>query len=226
MKILLFILLRLLFEPSPKISISDEEKALFEKIYIKTCNQENKLVQYNLFIPKYKFMQYLAETKDIIFHGSNNSGIAVFEPRKQTLYNGKLTNAVFGSKDPIWPIFYAVFNRALLTGNFRNGCVTADGKQYFHFYSIDSETMDKKPWMSGMVYGIPADSFIHVSKERVQFAEWISLKKVRPTIKLKVDPSDFYYLKNVGKHNSVESHLKTLFFYKVRKIMKRNSKGN
>lgn len=97
-------------------------------------------------------------------------------------------------------MFYAVFRRSSLVGNFRNGCISADGKKKYHFYSLSKATLDNDnaPWTNGMLYILPNHTFTHRSKGIIEFDEWTSNEAVKPIIKLEVDPSDFYYLNRVS----------------------------
>jgi hypothetical protein len=174
--------------------------------------------EYFLSIPKYKFLSYITQNHSILLHGSNNPAITLFEPRDQTLYNGIMTKAVFATKDPIWPIFYAVFNRGALKGSIRNGAFTTNGKDRFHFYSLNKQTLEGAPWTTGTIYILPIDSFKHISKGIIQFDEWISEVPLAPIAKLQVTPNDFYFINKVGCHKETESIIKSWLLYKIRTL--------
>jgi hypothetical protein len=225
MKIKFFnILLKYLFYPSPPFKISDEEIKLFDNLYEKLITSPGRILQYNLPIPKYKFLQYISHNKPIVLHGSNNININSFEPRDQTLFNGKMTQAVFATKESTWSIFFAIFNKESIVSNFRNGCITANGCQKYHFYSLTGQTFSKEPWINGMVYLLPEKSFIPISKGSIQFDEWISKEPVIPIAKIEVEPQDFYFLDKVACHKANESIAKSWTLYKFRTIYK-NNKG-
>jgi hypothetical protein len=113
------LLLSILLYPSPKIIFNHDEIDQYEALILKMA--EGQLIHYELPYPKFRFLQYLSLKGQYVFHGSNNRIIDKFEPREQTLYNSKLTKAVFATTDPIWAIFFAIFNRSSLIGSFRNG---------------------------------------------------------------------------------------------------------
>ena len=147
-KILLTRLLALLLYKSPSITLTKEEEERCQELYRKTLKSNKKEISYNLPLPKYKFLHYLLQHESILLHGSNNPNIHTFEPRNQTLFNGEMTKAIFASSDPIWPFFYATLSKSKIEGNIRNGCVSADGKQWFHYYSLTkkndfSQSMDE-----------------------------------------------------------------------------------
>jgi hypothetical protein len=221
---LMDILLNLLFLRFPMIVIGKDEEKLFNHLFQEACSSPDKLIAYNLQIPKYKFLHYLSQNKQILLHGSNNKGITAFEPFAQTLFNGQNTKAIFATKDPIWSSFYAVFNRKSLIGNFRNGAISASGKQNYHFYSLTRQTIQNEPWISGIIYILPEDSFTHVGKGIIQFDEWISKEAVEPLAKLEVKPEDFYFLNKVAYHHTDESIIKSWLLYKMRILIRRLQK--
>lgn len=217
------LLLKVLFYPSPKFEVSKEEESQFDEIYEKTMVQQDKHIDYNLQIPKMKFIKYISKHKNLMLHGSNANSIKVFEPKKETLYEGTLATAIFATRDPIWSVFYAVFQRRSLIKNFRNGCLTADGKTYYHFYSLKEQTVLNGPWTSGELYFLPDKAFKHSGGGRIQFDEWVSSEAVEPVLKLAVEPEDFYFLHKVSIHGEKESNLKTWLLYKLRNMVRRRT---
>lgn len=89
---LVSILLRVLFYPFPNITITKEEEKLFEDLYNTACSSKEKLVKFNLPIPKYKFLEFISRTENVVFHGSNTLDIQEFEPRDQTLFDEWTSN--------------------------------------------------------------------------------------------------------------------------------------
>lgn len=213
-------LLNILFYPSPQIVISKEEEKQFNDLYEAALTRSDRLIEYNLPIPKYKFLYYISNNKPIVFHGSNNKLIDSFEPREQTLYDGKIAKAVFATKDPIWPVFYAVLEKGKILGDFRNGSLSTNGRKWFHFYSLTKSTILNNPWTSGMIYLLPEHSFLFLGKGVIQFNEWISDMNVSYIAKLEVKPIDFYFLNKVATHRTDESIIKSWLLYKFRTFSK------
>jgi hypothetical protein len=216
-------LLRIMFYPSPNTVVSNEEEKIFDELFENAFKSPDQLITYHLPIPKYKFLHYISTNKPIVLHGSNNTEINSFEPRVQTLYDGTMSKAVFATKDPIWCIFFAVINKKSVVGNIRNGSLTTNGKQRYHFYSLTTQTFINGPRTDGMIYFLPEDSFQHISKGTIQFNEWISKDAEFPIAKMKVQPSDFYFLHKVSCHDANEKPLKTWFLYKLRTLFKKKS---
>lgn len=210
---MLAILIKMLLRASPKIQFSEAEIAAYEKLVEKV--HQGQLSPEEIPIPKYKFLHYLALTGDFVFHGSNNAQIETFEPREQTLFNSKPTKAVFASSEPIWSMFYAVFDRSKLVGGFRNGCLVNKKKKY-HYYSLNKSTMEKDPWTSGKLYILPKEKFARSDHSKTHFDEWICHDVVKPISELEVHPDDFYFKDQVSVHKKDESLTKTWLLYKFR----------
>lgn len=216
-------LISILLYPSPKIIFSNDEIAQYEELALTINN--GRSINYQLPFQKFRFLLYLSLKGNYVFHGSNNHSIECFEPRKQTLYNGKITKAVFASSDPIWSMFFAIFNRSRLIGSFRNGCIIGRRKKY-HFYSINESTMKNEPWTEGMVYLLPKDRFATSGQGKVQFDEWICHEPIIPIGKMKVSLDDFYYRNRIATHKDKESLLKTWIFFKARTLIANSKRAS
>lgn len=206
----------LLFYRMPQPVFSDEEVTEYEQLYSLAAENGTEII-YNSSYPKARFLQYIALTKPVVMHGSNHKGIAEFETRRQTLFNGKDADAVFATKDGSWASFYAVFDRTKLAGNFRNACFTVwKDKHRYYFFSLTQETLDQNPWTSGMVYILPQAPFQRAGSSIVAFDEWISMHPVTPVTRLEVRPQDFCFQDKVACHRPQEPVLKSWLWYKRR----------
>ncbi|WP_316571762.1 hypothetical protein [Neobacillus sp. YIM B06451] len=208
-------LMGILFYRGPVLNFSEEERSEFEKMYLSAAT-ENAEITYTSKYPKHRFIQYIAATKPVILHGSNNREIGEFEARRQTLYNGQFVNAVFGTKDGIWPLFYAVLDKNKVKGGIRNACLKVEGGRPHYFYSLNKETRDASPWTSGMIYFLPGETFQRAGNGLVSFDEWVSKTPVKPIAKISVEPADFYFLDKVSCHKDTESIVKSWLLYKFR----------
>lgn len=213
-KLIIFIM-NLLFYRSPKISFSEQEIDEYNLIFNDAINRDG-LINYTSQFSKQRFIQYIASNKNVLLHGSNNKMITEFEPRRQTLYNGKYVNAVFATKDGLWPVFYAILDKTKVSRNIRNGCLETINGNKFYFFSLTQETYLNNPWTNGMIYFVPHETFTKASNEIVSFDEWISKEPVRPIAKLVVDWTDFYFLNRITIHHYNEPIIKTWLLYKWR----------
>lgn len=215
------LILSILMYPSPAVDFTKEEIEKYEEL--SESVNKGELINYSLHYPKYRFLQYLSLQGNYVFHGSNHRNIERFEPREQTMYNNKLTTAVFATSEPIWSIFYAVFNRSALIGSFRNGCIIGRNKKY-HYYSINESTIKNNPWTDGMLYILPKEKFQMSGHDRVQFDEWICNDYVTPIAKISITLSDFYFLNRVAVHRDNEPLFSTWIFYKTRTLLANTKK--
>ncbi|QLG41259.1 MULTISPECIES: hypothetical protein [unclassified Paenibacillus] len=217
------VIISILMYQSPTIVFTKEEIEEYEELS-KSVN-EGRLIDYSLQYPKHRFLHYLSLNGKYVFHGSNDGNIERFEPRKQTLYNNELTTAVFATTEPLWSIFYSVFNRSALIGSFRNGCIIGRNKKY-HYYSINESTINNNPWTDGMLYILPRDKFHMSGHGKVQFDEWICNEFVTPIAKISVSLSDFFFLNKVAVHKDKESLTSTWIFYKARTLLANSKRAS
>lgn len=211
--------LKLIFYQAPKIVFSNQEIKEYNKIFEEAMNG-NEVIRYTSSYPKYRFIVYISISKNVLIHGSNNKFIHEFESRRQTLNNGEHVEGVFATKDGIWPVFYAVFDKSKLQGNIRNACLKLRKGSKFHYYSITQESNKKWPWINGMIYFLPMNTFNKVSDGIVYSDEWISKESVVPIARIEVSPGDFYFLSKVAVHKSNEPLIKTCLMYKLRLIFR------
>lgn len=218
------IVLKIFFYRLPAPLFAAEEVKAFSRIYETAVSNRTDIVMESSFA-KSRFIQYVCATHDVVVHGSNHSGIDEFKPKRQTLFDGKYVNAVFATKDAVWSLFYAVFDRRKLVGSFRNVClkVRGDGSSYY-FFSLTPNTLAKKPWTTGTIYFLPQKYFDRTKKGIVSFDEWTSQEAVKPLTQLQVGPQDFCFLKSISWHNPSENIIKSWLLYKYR-IKNSTNKG-
>ncbi|MEK8130732.1 hypothetical protein WMW72_22760 [Paenibacillus filicis] len=211
-----------IFYRSPSVPWSAQEIQEYEELYSAAVSGHSDIL-YTSKYPKYRFIQYIAGSKPVRLHGSNRKDITEFQPRLQTLFNGQYVEAVFATRDSVWALFYAVFDRAKLEGNFRNACLTVKGDtSRYYFFSLTRATADRNPWTEGMVYILPDASFTHTSDGIVSFDEWTSSEPVTPLTRLSVKPQDFYWMDKVSCHKPRELVLISWLLYKSRVRWGRN----
>jgi hypothetical protein len=192
-----------------------DEVQTFEAAYTHAINTGTSITYTGLY-PKHRLIQYIAQHHSVLLHGSNHHHIQEFEPRRQTLYSGESVEAVFATRDGIWPVFYAVFDRSKLKGNFRNACFVVNESKRFYYFSLTRETLTVNPWTEGTVYFLPDQTFRKSGEGFIAFAEWVSHSPVKPLTQIQVEPNDFLYISQVAGHNGKESIVTSWLFYKLR----------
>jgi hypothetical protein len=159
---------------------------------------EGGWIDYDSTRPKHVFLRYLGEGKRHLLHGSNDTGIAEFEPRIQKTYTGEPVEAVFATDDGIWVLFFAAVSRPPVQV-LRNACNFRAARRRY-FFAIDTDPGAEDSWTDGAVYLLPRDTF-----EQTYDAEWISPTPVRPRARLAVTRADFAYADRVFRHRFGES---------------------
>ncbi|GMB09602.1 hypothetical protein EDD69_10642 [Thermolongibacillus altinsuensis] len=193
----------------PELDLPAQATEEFERIYSHYISSGNgDFIPYTSNYPKYLFLHYLIENKDVLVHGSNNENIEIFEPREQLLFTGNPVKAVFAASDGIWSMFFAVINRREYVGSLRNACFTLQTKKgikRFYYFSVNEEYKGKL-WRDGCIYIMPKNFF---KRGGIQ-DEWICENKVKPLAKLSVTPKDFPFLEKVKRHKETDSMFKTI----------------
>ena len=122
-------------------------------------------------VVRWQFLSGLAARRRIAFHGTGDPGIERFEPREPVDFApfGK-QRAVFATSDPIWAMFYAIVDRGRLTLN--NGCIfvlDAKGRgEPYYYFSVSREELAGRPWRTGYLYFLPADTFVEQPARRLR----------------------------------------------------------
>jgi hypothetical protein len=201
------------FWPRPAPDLDPGTIAAFERLFAATLEREaGTLIDYTLLAPKWQFLCYLCDRKDIVLHGSAQSDIREFEPR-QSNDVGEFGNrrAVYAASDGIWPIYFAVTDRDGGATSLINSCarvVGSDGSRSepYYFFSINADALSRRPWRVGTIYLLPRHSFEQQPPQpyrglHVEVAQWASLVPVRPLARLAVEPEDFPFLERMHAHD-------------------------
>jgi hypothetical protein len=211
-------LLRLLFLPEPPFVKDDRKIRQFEGLTSSMLVHPEQAIDYDLPYAKHEFLQYLAQTRRVLFHGSSDLNLDRLEPQPTTDFNGKALNGLLATSDPIWSIFFAVLDWQRCRGSVRNGGFATGGElgSRYYFFSVDRDSLRGHPWTEGMVYILPKEPFIPTSRGAVRFDEWASVTSVAPVGKILVSPLDFPFLDQVTGHPDSEPVYLSWLLYKMR----------
>lgn len=201
------------FLTRPPAVLDADTAGEFEALYAARITQgDGGLVPYALSAPRWQFLCWLADTKEVLLHGSGNGGIAEFEPRKSDdVDEFGNRSAVYAASDGLWPIFYAVMDRERHPMSLINGCFrVADGagglSEPFCFFSISRDALRHRPWRHGFVYVLPRETFerqppLRAGGRDFHVAQWASLVPVKPLARITVGPEDFPFLRQIRGHD-------------------------
>jgi hypothetical protein len=197
---------------APPLILSPEKQAAFQSLLDEIlARSDGGVFAYTLPYPKYAFVQYAMAQEVFIFHGSNNREIEVFTPTRTSveLYDRRGTGnqqAVYGTHDGLWSMFFAVVDRPRLRGSIRNGVM------YFHNqagellavynFSINQDQLPEKPYTAGALYFLPRSMFKRQKmSENAYSNEWTCPSEVKPLARLDVEPEDFPFLDQISGHD-------------------------
>ena len=163
-------------------------------------------------IDAWKFLCGVADRRRIAFHGTGDSGIESFEPRRPVdLAPFGDQEAVFATSDPIWAMFYAIVDRGRYEITLNNGCIllldsrgNPVGAPRYYF-SISRDALQEQPWRDGYVYFLPSDSFNEqpagvYAGHTARIPQLASPVPVAPFARLRVSPGDFPFLAQIRGH--------------------------
>jgi len=198
--------------PRPPFDMSPEKQRAFDEVW--QSNGKGSLIDYSLPYPKWQFLSYLCETKELVLHGSQHHEIDIVEPRQASdirAYSNQ--RAIYATTDGIWVIYFAMIDRRKYPGiSLFNSCLSArvSADQFsdpLYFFSITHSALVQGPWCEGMVYILPRRSFEREASQILQgveivFPHWIGKAPVEPAAKLKVGPQDFPFLAQVHGHDN------------------------
>lgn len=196
--------------PRPQFELTATKCATFEALWRST--PAGGLIDYQLTDPKWQFLFYLCDTKELVLHGSQVLNIEVVEPRqardKRAFSNQR---AIYATTDGIWVIYFAIVDRKQYPelSLFISCLCVSIGDQLtepYYFFSITQSALLKKPWCEGSVYILPRQNFIQEAAQKTQgveviFPHWISTMPAKPLARLYVKPQDFPFLDQVHGHN-------------------------
>lgn len=201
------------FLPRPPLDLSAATLRAFARFYAEAVlPAQGGRLDYTLTAPKWQFLCWLCETREVLLHGSGNPDIHEFEPRKSNdIDEFGNRRAVYAASDGLWPLYFAIVDRDRYVRSLVNGCfrvVGADGAvgDPYYYFSINADAAPHQPWRAGTVYLLPRAGFEQQPREairgaEIEIAQWASLSPVRPLARLAVSPADFPFLAQVRGHD-------------------------
>jgi hypothetical protein len=202
------------FSPRPAPDPDPDTTAAFERLFAATVEHgAATVIDYTLPAPKWQFLCYLCDRKQIVLHGSGRPDIREFEPRQSDdikAFGNR--RAVYAASDGIWPLYFAVMGRDGGVTSLVNACVRvvgADGSRSgpLYYFSINADALARRPWRRGTVYLLPRHTFeqeapVPARGAQLESAQWASLVPVRPLAQLPVEPGDFPFLGQLHGHDA------------------------
>jgi len=202
--------------PQPAFELSPDQQAGFDALFASI--PPGGWIDYRLDAPKWQFLSYLCQSKNLVLHGSQNLAIDEVEPRKALDIRAfSAQEAIYATTDGIWVIYFAIVDRQRFQLSLFNSCVTVripSGPELgpLYFFSITHSALIQKPWCDGTIYILPRENFEQEPAQQmlgaeIRFPHWISTKSAKPLAKLRVQPQDFPFLAQVHGHNDEKLNL-------------------
>lgn len=198
-------------QPQPPFELTSEKQAAFESLFISTTPGD--FVDYQLAYPRWQFLSYLCQTRNLVLHGSQNRAIDVVEPRKaKDIKIFSAQEAIYATTDGIWVIYFAIIDRKRFEQlSLFNSCVNIriSSDQVMgplYFFSITHSALLQNPWCDGVIYILPRENFQQEPPQQmmgaeISFPHWISAMPAKPVAKLLVRPQDFPFLAEIHGHD-------------------------
>jgi hypothetical protein len=184
--------------------------AAFERLYAEQVEGgTGGRIDYRLGASRWQFLCWLADSKNVVLHGSGNADIVEFEPRRPA-DNSEFgrQQAVYAASDGIWATFFAVVDRAVATSLVNMSVVVGEAghETPMYYFSVNRDALLRAPWHPGAVYVLPRTTFVRqpdTAREGVPVRsnQWASRAAVRPLASLPVAPVDFPFLHRVNGHD-------------------------
>jgi hypothetical protein len=198
----------------PPLRLTPDQERAFARIWDGiVADPDGQTVDDPALHPLQLFVRWLGGRGEVIFHGSNDPDIDVFEPVRRSMEirdhagRGNL-GAVYGTHDGIWSMFFAVVDRSRLKGSIRNGVGTyrrrgGDDTVDVYRFSIADVVLDTRPYTTGALYLLPRSAFsrIPIYPGGPPSNEWACPTTVTPLARLTVEPEDFPFLESIGGHD-------------------------
>jgi hypothetical protein len=200
--------------PQPSFDLSSDKQAEFETLF--DSIPSGSFVDYQLTYPKWQFLSYLCQSRNLVLHGSQNLEIAEVEPRKAIDTKAfSAQDAIYATTDGIFAIYFAIVDRRNFSPlTLFNSCfdIRASPDQALgplYFFSITHSALLQKPWCDGAIYILPRENFEQepaqqMSGAEIIFPHWISPKPATPIAKLLVQPKDFPFLAEIHGHDDAK----------------------
>lgn len=161
--------------------------------------------------PRLDFLRWLAESRDVVFHGSPVGGLAELSTERKTRDTGPFGDqqAVYASTDPVWALYFACVHRGGGFRGTRNGTVGRVGAPLYprsYFFSHNRGAPVPPRWDDGFLYVLPRAGFEAEPPIGgvVDSAHLVSPVPVRPLACVAVTPADFPFRDAVTYHRPRE----------------------
>ena len=196
----------------PQFFLDEDTRLAFEGLVNRILSGGgNDLIKYELPVPRWQFLCYLADTQPVVLHGTGNPDISEFEPRQSNdLQDFGNQTAVYAAGDGIWAMFFAIVDRNHFSMSVTNASIRlVDSAGFisepYYVFSVSKSALVHQPWRTGYIYIMPDDTFVTQPEfpfgdYQVRVPQLASMVPVTPLGRLEVMPEDFPFLAQIRGH--------------------------
>lgn len=161
--------------------------------------------------PRLDFLRWLAVNRPVVFHGSPRDDLRELSTERHSRDATAWGNqqAVYGSTDPVWAIYFACLRRDAGWTGTRNGSMGRAGgplypRRYFFLHNRGSDSPER--FGPGWLYLLSPSTFVadEPLAGSIDTAHLVSLEPVRPLSRLDVTPEDFPFRDRIGYYRDRE----------------------
>ena len=161
--------------------------------------------------PRLDFLQWLAENRPVVFHGSARDDLRKLSTERQSRDTTAWGNqrAVYASSDPVWAIYFACLRRDGGFAGTRNGSLGRAGgplypRRYFFVHNRGSAFANR--FGPGSLYLLSPTTFVADEPLAgvIDTAHLVSHQPVRPLARIDVTAADFPFGDRIRYYRSRE----------------------
>jgi AraC-like DNA-binding protein len=172
---------------------------------------EGRVPEHTFDVPKWVFLEYLAETGHYLFHGSKEPDLSELRPRVAgDNLVGTNRPRIYASSSPLLAIFSAILDRR--RGGTPGGpgvssvfnlpvCGNVGHWRHRVHIAVDHRLLPNAPWTTGCVYVLPIGPFT----ADYQGIRWFNERPVRPLARIRFAPHEWPLLDQVRGVNLAAS---------------------
>jgi AraC-like DNA-binding protein len=198
--------------PLPKVAWDELALATCRKLSAQYVGASDGRVPNHIFdVPKWVFLEYLAETGRFVFHGSKETDLSELRPRVAgDNLVGTIRPRVYASSSSLLAIFSAILDRRRRrtpggpgVSSVFNVPIGGNAGHWRHraHIAVDHRLLPGAPWTTGCVYVLPIGAFT----ADYQGIRWFSERPVRPLATIRFAPHEWPLLDRVRGVNLAAS---------------------
>lgn len=116
--------------------------AAFEWLWQQHLAAGGGALDYQLAAPRWQLLCWLADTQDVLLHGSGSASLTKLEPHKSDdVGEFGARTAVYAASDGLWSMYFALVNRSQVT-SLVNACIRlpvspGSRPRTYYYFSVD-----------------------------------------------------------------------------------------